>query len=108
MGASLLANILEVLADVWDVVISTLSSLVSAASRRERLGDSLQAGHAVRAQLTDDTRQELLHLLDFIVARNDEGVGLHRSLHLGVHEMDDGAIFLKHVHLLDARNAVAA
>merc|ERR1719310_896982 len=105
---SLLADLLEALADVWDVIVATFLRLSATTLSGEGLSKALQVHHAVWAELADDARQQLLQLLRLAVARHNESVGLHSSLHLWVHEVDDGAVLLEHVDLLDARNLVAA
>ena len=52
------------------------------------------------------TGEQLRDLLVVGVAGDCEGVCGERGLHLGVVEVDDGAVVLDHVDLLDARDRV--
>ena len=52
------------------------------------------------------TREQFGDLLVVGVAGDCEGVCGERGLHLGVVEVDDGAVVLDHVHLFDARDRV--
>merc|ERR1740117_750387 len=106
--SSTLAHILEIFADVWDVVVVSLSSRCGASLCCVALGDAFQIHQVVRAQLVDDTRQQLFELFVLSVARNDEGVRLDSCLYFRCAEMQHCAILLEHIHLLDAWDLVHA
>uniref|UniRef100_A0A0E9WS42 Uncharacterized protein n=1 Tax=Anguilla anguilla TaxID=7936 RepID=A0A0E9WS42_ANGAN len=85
---------------------SSISSALGALLSKTLLCKFAQAGQAVGTQLTEDAREHLCELLRLCVARDSEGVGRQRGLHLGVVEVNHSPIVLDHVHLLNTSNVV--
>mmetsp|Transcript_19051 Transcript_19051/g.39719 ORF Transcript_19051/g.39719 Transcript_19051/m.39719 type:complete len:223 (+) Transcript_19051:253-921(+) len=105
-------GVLEVAVDqVGEVIIRVVAVATSAASSSGglvALGQLADAGDAVRAKLVDDVGKKILQLLLLAVAGNDVGVGGDGRLHLGVGEVDHGAVSLEQVDLLDGGDVVDA
>lgn len=72
------------------------------------VGDLLQVVDGIRSQVGNDAGEELLQLLALRRAGDDVGVGLDGGLDLRVVEVDDGAVLLEEVNLLNALDGVAA
>ena len=93
-----LARVLEVPDEVRHVV----------PVRAVLLGDLLQVGEVIRAELVDDSREEVLELLRLVGPRDDVGVGGDARLHLRVREVRHRAVLLEDVHLLDPGDLLEA
>merc|ERR1719473_1681512 len=68
------------------------------------LGNLLEVGEVVRAKLVDDTGKELLEILGLGGTTDDVGVGGDGRLHFRLGEVNDLAVLLEEVDLLDGRD----
>ena len=111
---NLLANLLEVAIDeVGDVVIIVVRVIAAgtagpghAAHARHATGlggrgEVLELAEVLHAKLADDGGEEVLEGLGLRVSGHDVGVGPDGGLDLGVGEVDDVAVVLEEVDLLN-------
>mmetsp|Transcript_38506 Transcript_38506/g.124872 ORF Transcript_38506/g.124872 Transcript_38506/m.124872 type:complete len:218 (-) Transcript_38506:9-662(-) len=90
------------------VVLRVASRNLAGAARLVRLGDLLEVGEVVGAELVDDAGQQLLQLLRLRLPAHHVGVRRDRRLHLWVVEVDDRPVVLEQVHLLNRGDVVDA
>mmetsp|Transcript_42671 Transcript_42671/g.112318 ORF Transcript_42671/g.112318 Transcript_42671/m.112318 type:complete len:227 (-) Transcript_42671:23-703(-) len=103
---SLGGGLLEVIHQVGHVLVVLATSRWRGGAALVGLRQLLEVGKVVGAQLVDDARKQILQLLGLGVSTNDIRVRGNGRLHLGVVEVDNGAIVLEEVDLLNRRNVV--
>lgn len=86
--------------EVGDVVL--IAVLLALLHVLVALGELAEGGKGVGAELVEDARDELGELLVLTVAVDGEGVGGNGGVDLGRGEVDDVAVRLEHVDLLDS------